>query len=264
MTLGRWTFRIDDIARAAMTDNVIDLMTRKIQRLSRKTQRALTLASCIGNVFDRQTLAMISEQPAEAAGDELQEAIQEGLIIPIADCGWGISDSGLRIADLSHSNSQSEDRISDNPKSEIRNPKFCSYSFLHDRVQQAAYALIPMEEKQIVHLTVGRLLLESPTPNRSEEKLFDIVQHFNLGSSLIAEGTERIALARLNLSAGRRAKSSTAYEAALDYFKAGVGFLNEKQWASDYDLAFSLHLEPAECHNLCGNFDDAERDSNCC
>jgi len=240
----RWTYRLAAIAGAPLTDNVIDLMTRKIQRLSEKIQRALTLAACIGNPFDQDTLAVISEQTPEAVADALKEAINEGLI---------------------------------NPQSAIRNPQ--SYAFLHDRVQQAAYALIPDEWKQPVHLTVGRLLLSeetvrSPAFRRnetvtetfrlkaglqtvSEEKLFDIVHHLNLGSSLMSDENERLELAQLNLTAGSKAKSSTAYAAALDYFKAGASLFTEAHWESDYELAFALHFETAECEYLGGDFDAA-------
>jgi len=218
---GRWTYQIDKIASEAIADNVVDLMTKKIQRLSAKTQRALTLAACIGNSFDHQTLAIVSEQSPEAAADDLKEAIEERLILPIAD-----------------------------------RPQ--SYVFLHDRVQQAAYALIPEEWKQLVHLAVGRLLRERGEREQSEGSLFEVVHHLNLGSSLIAEDAERVSLARLNLSAGRKAKSSTAYDAALDYLLAGVSLLSETDWESNYELAFALHLEAAECQNLCGNFDEAE------
>ncbi|MCI0388043.1 MAG: sigma 54-interacting transcriptional regulator [Acidobacteria bacterium] len=218
---GRWTYRIDEIVGAAMTDNVVDMMTQKIQRLSAKTQRALTLASCIGNSFDQQTLAIVSEQSPETTADVLKEAIDDRLILPIAD-----------------------------------HPR--SYTFLHDRVQQAAYALIPEERKQLVHLAVGRLLRERADIEQTEEKLFDIVHHLNLGSSLIADDAERLALARLNLSAGRKARSSTAYDSALEYLKSGASLLNEAEWESDYELAFALNLEAAECQNLCGNFDEAE------
>src|SRR5262249_49505423 len=139
---GRWTYRIDEIVNAAMTDNVIDLMTQKIQRLSAETQRALTLASCIGNSFDLQTLAIVSEQSPETMADVLKEAIGAKLILPIAD-----------------------------------HPQ--SYTFLHDRVQQAAYALIPEERRQLVHLAVGRLLRERVDIEQTEEKLFDTVHHLN-------------------------------------------------------------------------------------
>ncbi len=233
---GWWTYRIDDIAGAELTDNVIDLMTKKIQRLSSKTQRALTLASCIGNAFDQQTLAIVSEQSPEVAADDLKEAISEGLILPTTR------------------HYDPEDRNADATRSATM------YSFLHDRVQQAAYALIPAERKQIVHLTVGRLLLERVDLDHTEESLFDIVHHLNLGSSLIAEETERLALARLNLSAGQKAKSSTAFAAALEYLKAGVSLLSEEHWESDYELTFALHLEAVECQRLCGNFDEAEQE----
>ncbi|MEW6683352.1 MAG: sigma 54-interacting transcriptional regulator [Nitrospirota bacterium] len=227
---GRWAYRIDDIAGATMTDNVIDLMTRKIQRLSNKTQRALTLAACIGNQFDQDTLAIVSEQSQEAVADDLKEAINQGLILSTT------ADRGSK---------------TDN------DPR--SYAFLHDRVQQAAYALIPAERQQIVHLTVGRLLLQRVDPEHTDETVFDVVHHLNLGRSLITEETERVALARLNLSAGRKAKSSTAYVAARDYLKAGLSLLGAEQWESRYDLAFALHLEAAACLYLCGHFDEVEQ-----
>ncbi|MGE0886804.1 MAG: sigma 54-interacting transcriptional regulator [Blastocatellales bacterium] len=228
---GRWTYRIDDIARAEMTDNVIDLMTQKIQRLSSQAQRVLTLASCIGNSFDGQTLAVVSEQSSADATDALSEAINEGLVLQATN------DGGMN--------------GSESPP---------SYFFLHDRVQQAAYAMIPDEWKQLVHLAVGRLLLERQDVENTEDKLFDVVRHLNLGSSLMVEEQERLALARLNLSAGQKAKTSTAYAAALDYLKAGANLLDENHWESDYDLAFSLRLEAIECQRLCGYFVEAEQE----
>jgi predicted ATPase len=229
---GCWAFHIDEIADAEMTDNVIDLMTQKIRRLSSKSQHILTLASCIGNSFELQTLAVVSEQSLEATADDLKEAIQEGLVHRIADSSSG------------------------NRQSPVHNPQ--SYAFLHDRVQQAAYAMIPEKGKRPVHLAVGRLLRDRAEVEQADERLFDIVRHLNLGGGLIDDETERLALARLNLNAGQKAKSSTAYASALDYFKAGAGLLKETQWQSDYDLAFALHFETAECLRLCANFDEAE------
>ncbi len=233
---GRWTVEMDAIARARMTDNVIDLMTRKIQRLPAKTQHALTLAACIGNQFDQHTLAIVSEQSLEAAADDLKEAINEGLILPAGRYYEAAEARDVEAA-----------------------PPIAAYAFLHDRVQQSAYALIPAGRKQIVHLTVGRLLRSRVGSDQGEEKLFDIVHHLNLGRDLIADAAERVSLARLNLSAGQKAKSSTAHEAALGYLRAGLGLVTEALWDSDYGLAFALHLEAAECQYLCGNFDEAEQ-----
>ena len=216
----RWTFEIDAIAGAGMTDNVIDLMTRKIQRLSPRTQRALTLASCIGNPFDLQTLAIVSEQSPHEVATDLADAMEEGLVLTSAGN---------------------------------------AYAFLHDRVQQSAYALIPAEQKRLAHLTVGRLLQSRSERDQGDDRLFDIVHHLNLGRELIADPGERLALARLDLSAGQKAKSATAHDAALGYFTAGLEMVSEELWRRDYDLAFTLHVEAAESQYLCGNYAESER-----
>jgi predicted ATPase len=192
----RWTYHLDAMADAPLSDNVIDLMTRKIQRFSDKTQRALTLAACIGNPFDQSTLAIVSEQTPETAAEDLTEALHEGLILPVAPHYYA---------------TETHNATSPAPNA--------AYSFLHDRVQQAAYALIPDAWKRPVHLTVGRLLRALMDTEQSEERLFDIVHHLNLGSSLMVAESERLELARLNLSAGRKARSSTAYAAALNTSK---------------------------------------------
>src|SRR5262249_35439334 len=155
--------------------NVVDLMHRKIQRLTPRTQRAVTLAACVGNRFDLHTLAIVSEQTAEATAADLQQAIDEGVILPAGDPAVATTAT--------------------------------AYTFLHDRVQQAAYAQIADEQKHPVHLQVGRLLLEQWDRVRAPEQVFDIVRHLNFAGSLIADDTERLPLAQLNLIAGQRAKS---------------------------------------------------------
>jgi predicted ATPase/transcriptional regulator with GAF, ATPase, and Fis domain len=240
----RWTYRLEAIASAPLTDNVIDLMTQRIGQLSGRTQRALTLAACIGNSFDQNTLAIVSEQSEAATAEALREALNEGLILPAEEPGMRNAEYGME-----KESELSAHRI---PHSAFRIPH--SYTFLHDRVRQAAYALIPDEWKQPVHLAIGRLLRAG---DQADERLFDIVHHLNLSSSLVFDEKERLELARLNLSAGRRARSSTAFAAALDYFRTGAGLLSEAHWQSAYDLIFALAFEAAECEYLCGNFDAA-------
>jgi predicted ATPase/transcriptional regulator with GAF, ATPase, and Fis domain/tRNA A-37 threonylcarbamoyl transferase component Bud32 len=240
----RWTYRLEAIADAPLTDNVIDLMTRRIGRLSGRTQRALTLAACIGNPFDQHALAIVSEQSEQATAESLREAISEGLILSVGELGSRKSEVGSQKSGVEIK------RENDSPAESLPN----SFSFLHDCVQQAAYALIPDEWKQPVHLAVGRLLRAR---DKSGEKLFDIVHHLNLSSDLVADEQERRELSQLNLSAGRRARSATAYAAALDYFRTGARLLTAAHWQSDYDLIFALHFEAAECEYLCGNFDAA-------
>lgn len=233
---GRWIFRLAAILDAPLTDNVIDLMTQKIQRLSAKTQGALTLASCIGNPFEAGTLAVVSEQTLDQVAGDLREALNEGLILPSTRNYHDREESSSSLASVGR-----------------------TFTFLHDRVQQAAYALIPADLKQLVHLTVGRLLLEGSDLEQTKEKLFDVVHHLNLGSGQIADDAERLMLARLNLRAGQMAKSSTAYDAALGYLLKGSSLIGDGDWESDYDLAFALLLGVAECQNLCGDFAEAEQ-----
>ncbi|MGH8585745.1 MAG: GAF domain-containing protein [Gammaproteobacteria bacterium] len=228
----RWAFSMDDIAQAPMTDNVIDLMSRKIQRLSARTQRVLTLAACIGNAFDLRTLAIVSQQSLEETGASLREALDNGLLLRIASHDAEAQGEGTEAS---------------------------AYAFLHDRVQQAAYARLPEERRQDLHLAVGRLLLEQWDRATAEEKVFDIVGHLNLARALITDEAEQLSVARRNLLAGSRAKSSTPYQAALGYFQAGLELLPESRWSSDYALMFELHREAAECEYLCGQFDAAER-----
>jgi predicted ATPase/transcriptional regulator with GAF, ATPase, and Fis domain len=218
---GQWRFRRDAVASAAITDNVIDLMTRGIQRLPAGAQRVLTLAACVGGRFDLATMAAVCGTSIDETAADVRQALDEGFILPVADA-----------AD--------------------------TYIFLHDRVQQAAYALISEHEKSLVHLNVGRLLLGSWDRNQAPEQVFDIVGHLNLGAAVVEDRVERIDLARLNLEAGRRAKMSTAYDAAATYLDRGLTLLAADAWQTHEALTFALSSEAAECHYLAGRFDVAE------
>ncbi|OYD86530.1 serine/threonine protein kinase, partial [Nostoc sp. 'Peltigera membranacea cyanobiont' 213] len=133
-----------------------------------------------------------------------------------------------------------------------------NYKFLHDRVQQAAYSLIPDDRKQITHLQIGQLLLLDASPSTKEEKLFDIVNHLNIGRYLMIQPSERTELAQLNLNAGGKAKNSTAYAAARGYFKTGIELLQPDCWKTEYELALNLHVAATEASYLNGDFEGME------
>ncbi|MGH7631497.1 MAG: sigma 54-interacting transcriptional regulator [Gemmatimonadales bacterium] len=231
---GGWRMDLERTYRVAVADNVLDLMTAKLGRLGARTQQALRLAACVGDRFDLQTLATISRVEPAAAATDLWEAVDEGLVVPL-DKSYGFA------PDLSTG----------------IDPAEIGYRFLHDRVQQAAYALIPDDGRRQAHLTIGRLLLE----RRAEapgETLFDVVNHLNFGRSLIESPGERQRLAELNLAAGRRAKASAAYPSALSYFSVGTELLCPTAWTRHYPLTLALHLERAEAEYLCGRLQEAE------
>ena len=134
-----------------------------------------------------------------------------------------------------------------------------AYRFLHDRIQQAAYSLIPEERRAEVHLRIGRVLLANMTADQLAEHLFDVVNQFNRGAALLIDRDEKAQVATIDLRAGRKAKASAAYASACVYFSAGMALLDERDWGSQYELTFSLWLERAECEFLTGNFDTAEQ-----
>jgi|GEM_PF-582118 len=236
---GYWECDISQINALSLTDDVVEFMAHQLQKLPSETQQILKLAACIGNQFDLVTLAIVSEQLQAQTAVALWKALQSGLILPQGEVyKFYLSD------DQQNLNNQ--------------NIKNVTYRFLHDRVQQAAYSLIPDVQKQTTHLNIGTLLLANLSVNEREERIFEIVNHLNIGSKLITQTSQKEELAKLNLLAGTRAKSSTAYSAALAYITAGMELLSADCWEIDYHLSLTLFKERAEVEYLNGNFAAAE------
>ncbi|MDZ7991410.1 MAG: AAA family ATPase [Nostoc sp. EfeVER01] len=242
--LGYWQCDITKINQQAVTDDVVKFMVFQLQKLSPSTQNVLQLAACIGNQFDLATLAIVWESSEIETAASLWKALQEGLILPISDVyKFYQGENHDRLA-LSTGNT---------------NKQLAKYRFLHDRVQQAAYSLIPDNQKQATHLKIGQLLLENSSQIEQEEKLFDIVGHLNLGQELIAQPHQREALARLNLAAAGKAKNSTAYAAARAYLQTGIELLTVNCWQDQYELTLSLYVAAAEAAYLNADFDGMEQ-----
>ncbi|MBW4565599.1 MAG: AAA family ATPase [Mojavia pulchra JT2-VF2] len=222
-----WQWNIADIQAQEITNNVVELLLIQLDKLPENTQQILQLAACIGAEFNLNTLAIVCEQSPNAISLDLLVAIQAGLIQPISEL-----DENLLVQE---------------------------YKFLHDRVQQAAYALIDESQKLGVHLQIGRNLLQKTSPEQRAERLFEIVDHLNYGSELITEQPERNEIAKLNLQAGQKAVAATAYEAAFKYFNTGLKLLDVESWQHEYDLTLALHSEATEAAYLSGHFDEMER-----
>jgi PAS domain S-box-containing protein len=251
---GGWKYQISQIMALALTDDVVEFMAIKLQKLPINTQKVLKLAACIGNQFDLATLAIVHKKSQVETAGHLWKALQEGFIVPINN-----------VYKFFHN--QSEVSIQDNEKQITDNWQLTTpYRFLHDRVQQAAYFLIPESQKQSTHLEIGRLLLSkgglrgtAPTPAETEEKIFDIVNQLNMGVELITHQTERDRLAELNLIAGRKAKSATAYTAAVKYLNMGRKLLAKDSWQISYELTLFLYVEATEVAYLSTDFEQMDR-----
>jgi PAS domain S-box-containing protein len=214
----RWTWDLSRIQTKGYTDNVVGLMVGRLNRLPVGTQKALQQLACIGNSAEFTLLAIIHQDSKGGMDGDLWEAVRTGLVFR--------SDGG--------------------------------YTFLHDRVQEAAYSLIPEDLRPEAHLRIGRLLAARTPPGQRDESIFEIVNQLNRGATLITAREEREQLAEFNLIAGRRAKASTAYASALTYLTAGATLLPEDSWERRHELTFALELHRAECEFLTGELTAAE------
>ncbi|MEA2808342.1 MAG: hypothetical protein QOJ17_2483, partial [Rhodospirillaceae bacterium] len=215
----RWRWDLDRIHAKGYTDNVVDLMVEKLTRLPAETQEALQQLACLGNTAEIPMLSIVLGASAEQVHSDLWEAVRLELIVRL---------EGV-------------------------------YRFVHDRVQEAAYSLIPAGLRAAPHLRIGRLLAAHTPPEKREEAIFEIVSQLNRGAALITARDEREQLAELNLIAGKRAKASTAYAAALSYLTAGAALLAEDSWERRHELTFGMELNRAECEFLTGALAEAER-----
>ena len=208
----RWSWDSHRIHAKGYTDNIVDLMIGKLTRLPTETQNALQQLACLGNVADITTLSTVVAMSHERLHAVLWEAIRQELI------------------------GRQED----------------TYKFVHDRVHEAAYSMIPQASRAEAHLRIGRLLAAHTPPEKRNERIFEIAGQLNRATTLITSRDEREQLAEFNLLAGLRAKVSTAYASALTYLVAGVELLDDDCWERRHELIFALELNRAACEYLTG------------
>ncbi len=235
---GYWQCDIAQIKGLALTDDVVEFMALQLQKLPLPTQDILKLAACIGNPFDLATLALISEQSLNETAAHLWSALEAGLVSPTHEFYKFYQHEGV-----------GDDEIPITAETESTT---VTYKFLHDRVQQAAYSLIPLDLKQKTHVHIGRLLLQNTD---KDDNIFEIVNQLNYGIDLINQPAEREQLAQLNLIAGQKAKAATAYVTALNYFQVGLKLITNDSWHCQYDLTLALYNQATEAAYLSGELE---------
>jgi PAS domain S-box-containing protein len=214
----RWGWDLARIEAKGYTDNVVELLVGRLHRLPLATRIALQQLACLGNHGSLRMLALVLGTVEAQVRADLWEAVRQELVL--------LLDGGCK--------------------------------FVHDRVQEAAYSLIPEASRAAEHLRIGRLLAAHTEPERRQEAIFEIVSQLNRGAALITEPGERVRLAELNLHAGQRAKASTAYATALAYLTTGAALLAKDRWSRQHELSFALELNRAECELLTGALKEAE------
>ncbi|MDB5047696.1 MAG: histidine kinase [Fibrobacteres bacterium] len=213
-----WTWDVERIRAQNYTDNVVNLMVRKLKRLPCDTLDVLKRIACLGSNTDIATLIKVHGGTEQEVHAHLWGAVLASLLLRTGD----------------------------------------TYRFLHDRVQEAAYSLIPKEARAEEHLRIGRRLLAGMTEESVEENVFFLVGQFNRGLGLVTDPAEKESVRRLNAQAGRRAKATTAYGSALGYLTQAMDLLPPDAWTTMYEDTFHLVLDLSECEYLVGNFERAD------
>jgi PAS domain S-box-containing protein len=214
-----WTWDMARIRAKGFTENVVDFIAAKLSRLPDRTRDFIAKLACLGNSGQSTTLSMAFGLSEDEIHATLWEAVRTGLISRLED----------------------------------------EYCFLHDRVREAAYALLSADERVAMHLQIGRILAARTAPAEIDKTIFEIVNQLDRGAALIQSPEEQQQVANLNLRAGKRARTSTAYVSAMTYFAAGRALLGDDCWERQYPLAFDLELHLAECEFLTGEYAAAEK-----
>ena len=245
-TSQRWQWQPARIQALPATDNVADIMVVKLRQLTPRALQLLQTAACIGSQFDVETVAQVCGASQEECSSALSEAVRAGLLLSPDSAYYLAALPPVREGDAAPA---------------VGSEPAAAYKFHHERIQQAVYATLAETERQACHLRIGELRLAQWGQEPPTGRLFDLVNHLNLGHpAMRARGDEPglLALAKLNLSAGLRAKATAAFHAAVGFFAAGAALLPESAWGTHHELLFTLHLERGHCEALSGRFDEAQ------
>lgn len=214
-----WGWNVESIRAKGITDNVAQLISEKVGRLAKDTQTALGLLACLGVSADLATMSIVMNRDDDQLAATLHPAVEAGILLLQKD----------------------------------------TYTFTHDRMQEASYKLIPHRELPSLHLAIARRLLIATREDALEDRLFEIANHFERGSSAIVSQAERKTVAGLCFLAGMKAKGSSANASAQAHFARGRALLDASSWAGDYRLTFDLEQQLAECELVGGDFTAAEK-----
>ncbi|HSD39061.1 MAG TPA: AAA family ATPase [Rhodocyclaceae bacterium] len=212
---GAWTVDIAAAQALAFTDNLLSVMLNATRALPASTQQVLQRLACLGGRYPLPGLADLLETDAASLTIDLQPAVDEGLVV-------------LR-------------------KGETR--------FVHDRIREAAYALVAPDERSALHLSLARGLARLDDP----DLLFKTVLQFNrAGCDAVRDKDERHRVADLNLAAACRSMEAMGHAAADGFLAHGLAFLGAQGRMERPDLVFAFAMRQAECRVLTGDHAGAE------
>jgi predicted ATPase/signal transduction histidine kinase len=206
---GEFVIEPETIERSGITENVADLLAAKLARLPEATRQLLVSAAAIGNRFDAETLAITAAGlPHATVQRGLAPALESGMVTPLGSqvCIGSGADTVVGYA---------------------------RFAFQHNRVQQAAYDLLPAADRPQLHALIGRTLLAAGAGDG--DRVFDVIHHLNLGRTDLTPA-EQARLVELDLVAARRARRSGAFD-------VGAGLLAIARELVSHDRSYAQWFE---------------------
>ena len=220
-----WTYSSEKAYRVKISDNVIDLMTELFFRLPSEVQTNLKYASCIGNTFSLSTLSELVNVGEEEL--DLQLKLAEKLCIL--------------------ENFKAKEKTDEG-----------DYGFQHDKIQQAALAMLPDSEKKRVRFNIAKSILKNSGNVEHSDLVYAVADHLNFAKTLIKDENLLNQLVSLNLAASMRAKYANAYDSSLNYVKTAIDLVNQHKLSISKEMLRDIHLERAESEHLNGNNDQVD------
>jgi len=235
----QWRLDVATAAEQMASDKVVDFLIARMADYDHELRELIKLGAVLGSRFDLGTLSIVCGEPQGRVSERLERPVSDGILYSV-----GIEEELSSVPD---SGKPESDEVLHRGSTRVE------YAFAHDRVQQAAYSLIPEAERALFHRRVGELLLKSSEKAHRQENLIRIVEQLNKGVGTFQGQSEKLKLAELNFAAGMQAKTSGAWAQALENFSKGLQLLPPACWQSQYDLALSLHNGAAEAAHLAGD-----------
>eukprot|EP00984_Skeletonema_dohrnii_P000513 scaffold169_cov122-Skeletonema_dohrnii-CCMP3373.AAC.1 len=218
----RWVWNEDITRGEEITNNVLHLLSSKMNGLSDNVQTLLKAMACFGTSTNESVIGYLSESEAyTGVRNGLEGALHDGFI----------------------------------EKDEEGYLKF-----VHDKVREAAYNLIPDSDKKQFHYDLGKVLYSSCDGKDVGDTVFlPIASQINHGKEWILKDNEfSIAIAELNMKAGKKAIDGCDDKTAYSYLGVAVSLLPEDHWESHYDLSLRIYFLMASAANSTCRDDEAE------
>ncbi|KAL7541595.1 hypothetical protein ACHAXR_011473 [Thalassiosira sp. AJA248-18] len=203
----RWAWDFDKIVKLEISDDVVALLIKQLQRLHSDLQLALKVASCLGSCVEYSTFDIISEDLGVNLRSLLHQVVQNGFMVHVDE-------------------------------TKIR--------FAHDKIQQAAYEMMPAQLKLKNHMRFGLAICSrafNGSMENDDDLFFVAVNQINRGGpEVLADPEQKVMVAALNLKAGTRFIGLSDFSTALRLFQHGISFMDDNHcWTNQYSLSLDLH-----------------------